>query len=53
MEYDLSKDSPEEKKRKRDALMAKYRDKGFLDKAKESLKEWWEFQEQRRKGSGK
>jgi D-alanyl-D-alanine dipeptidase len=53
MEYDSSKDSSEERKRKREALMDKYREKGFLEEAKNGLKEWWEFQQQRRKGNVK
>jgi hypothetical protein len=46
MEYDTE----EEKLRKRKALLDKYKEKGFIEKAKEGISEWWLDQRKRAAG---
>jgi hypothetical protein len=51
MEYDLSKDSPEERERKRRALSDRYKEKGTLEKIKKGVSDWWDENEARRTGT--
>jgi hypothetical protein len=50
MEYDVLKDSPEEKERKRKALSEKYKEKSFFEKKKKAIIDWWEDQGSRTRG---
>lgn len=50
MEYDLSKDSPEERERKRRALSDRYKETTF-SKIKKDISDWWKWNEARRTGT--